>query len=283
MSALENLGRIPRPVIYLLTIVILIVPLFFPWNFPISVSDEISLMFEDIDALQPGDTIVFQHMMSAGFWGEQQHQAYALLQHLFLLDGVKFILVPMRSVDTMALMHRTMDIIENPLDKQYGIDYVALQYLPALEPGAMSIAEDFKGTYTTDEYGTPIEELPLMDDINEVGDIKIWVWMEFARYQVITPRFIYPKWTEVTYFGICGGEGFMFMAPYMGNIYKSGMTGTRGAAEYQGLCRDRYGSKVTGAVAQMDALSGYHLLGIILVILGNIAYFAARSKRTGGP
>ena len=101
----------------------MIVPLYFPWNLPISTSEEIQIMYNHMESLQPGDTVMFLHMMSPTFWGEFQHMFFAVIQHCFVLEDVKLICVPIRSAMSQPLLMETIDRITNPLNKEYGTDY----------------------------------------------------------------------------------------------------------------------------------------------------------------
>ena len=267
---LEMAQRIPRKVVYVLTLLVVIIPLFFPWNLPIAVSPETQIMFDHIEALRgTGKRVLFLCDAGAKFWGELHHSYFAVIQHIFLMEDVKLMIAPIDKPDTVALMHSLLSTISNPLNKEYGVDYVQLPLIPSMEPAIGSLIANFRAAYTVDESGTPIDELPVFDGVNTLEDFEIILWSEAIKWSPAAARLIYPTFPDITYFVLCNAEGYVFCAAYIGvgMPYTSGLVGMRPAAEYQTL----YGGPYTKAVAQMDAISGYHLLGIALIILGNLA------------
>jgi hypothetical protein len=206
---------------------------------------------------------------------------------LFKVKGVKIIFAPFQP-ESVPLMANTLDAIDKG-GKQYGEDYVTLPVIPGQPPAAFAkIADNFRGSYPADYQGTPIDNLHAMDGINTLGDFDVIIWIEPAKFQPLVPQIIYPRFSppkyNVTYFCVAISEGYMFVAPYVGkgNVYLSGLWGVRPAAEYQKLTNAKYGTGFTGAVAQMDALSMYHILVIVLIVLGNIGLIAEKTKKQEG-
>jgi hypothetical protein len=280
--ALELLGKIPRRVIYTLVLIVMILPLFFPLNLPMAITPESRTVFDDVQALEgTGKYILFLHMMGPVFWGEFQHMYHAILQHWMLLDDVKLVVAPCGQPAGMMLFSQALAQVSNPLNKEYGVDWVQLPFIPGRADPAF--ANMMTWPYTTDEFGTPLEDLPILQEIESFDALmdrtELVFWAEMARDQPSVPRVIYPRYPDTTYFTMCGAEGFAFVAPYlgMGNVYKSGLWGARPAAEYQTL----FGGPYSGALAQMDSLSTYSLLTVIVILLGNIALLGEKLKQTG--
>ena len=276
MSA-ERLLKAPRKLLYCLAVFVLAFPLFVPLRLPIAISKETKVFYEYMEDLRGTDAhVLIIAMIPPPFWGEFRHLLFAILQHLFLLEDVKIIIAPVFMAPTMALVHQVLDMVSNPLNKTYGKDYVVLSFIPAaIESTFAMLSSDFRGSYQTDEFGTPIDELPAMDGVNTIGDFDAVIWCEPARWQPAVALYMYPKWPNVAYFGVLIAEGYYFAAPYIGNVYKSAIWGIRMAAEYQQL----YGGPYSGAEKQMDGLSLYHILGIALIVVANVVYFAGRTKQ----
>jgi len=277
---IRNLGRIPRRVIYTLTVIIIALPLLIPWNLPVSVEPMTKTFFDTIQSLEgTGKRILLLCCIMPEFWGEARHEYFAVVQHIFLLRDVKLIIGPIAGPPTVGLIHQLLFEVHNPLNKTYGVDYVVLPLIPAMEPALGALARDFRACYKTDERGTPIDELPIMKGVNTLDDFAIVIWGEPIKMSIMAARILYPQHPKVTYLVLCNTEGWTFVAPYVGPgmPYKSALWGIRPAAEYQLL----YGGPYTEAVQYMDCLSGYHVLIIILIILGNVAAIAATKKREG--
>jgi hypothetical protein len=278
MSLLQQLGNIPRRIIFLLTIIVLIWPLFLPWNLPVAISPEVEYVYEHMSALEgTGGAVLFLHFIPPVFWGEMQHLAYSPIQHMFKMEDVKLVIASMTPMGE-PLIGRILDEVANPLGKEYGVDYVLLPFMPGATPAAFALlAEDFGGAYSVDQYGTPIDEITCLDGLDSLDDFAIVYWCEPAKWQPLVAQVFYPRYPDIDYFFIAIAEGFNFVAPYLGNVYPGGLIGVRPAAEYQTL----FGGPFTGAVAQMDAISGYHVFAILLLILGNVAILSDKLRKSG--
>jgi hypothetical protein len=236
-------------------------------------------MFDYIEDLEgTGATIMFFHDIRPEMWGEMQHLYFAVTQHIFLLEDVKLVSQPQNPF-AGPYFAITLENIANPLNKVYGVDWIQIPTIVGRrEPVWASMAADWRGLFTTDEFGDPLDSFSIMDGLESMSDFDVIIYLEKARGHPGVARIIYPLHQDVTWFAICGAEGFPQVAPYIGpgNVYTSGLWGARPAAEYQFL----YGGPYSGALAQQDALSMYHLLIIVLIIVGNVAAYAGRKKIT---
>jgi hypothetical protein len=277
-NLLTKLGRIPRLVIYVLTLLVIIWPLFVPWNLPVAVSPEIETWYEEMEALRgTGKTVLFLHFIPPVFWGEMQHLAFSPLQHIFKMEDVRLIIAAMTPM-SQPLIGQILSDISNPHGKEYGVDYCTLPFFPGQPPAAFALlADDFRGAYTVDDFGTPIDDLAVFDGINTLDDFEIVIWIEPAKWIPLAATVLHPRHPDQTFYAIAIAEGFNYVAPYIGTVYKSVMVGVRPAAELQIL----FGGPYTGAVSQMDAISGYHILAIILLILGNVSIAGSVLRKSG--
>ena len=83
-NVLQQLGNIPRRVIFIITLIVLIWPLFLPWNLPVAISPEAEYVYNAMAALEgTGKAVLFIHFIPPDFWGEMQHLAYSPIQHIF--------------------------------------------------------------------------------------------------------------------------------------------------------------------------------------------------------
>jgi len=272
----EKVGRIPRKVMYALTLIILIVPLFVSFALPVHISSETRIMYETIEKLRgTGKRVLFIACTIAAHWGEFYHMYFAIFQHIFLLENVKLIIVPVASPDAPALTWMALDAISNPLNKQYGVDYAVLTFLPDPTAAFASMAENFRATFTADLSGTPIDKLPVMEGVYTLSDFDVIITADVAAAAPQVARIFYPRFPDKTYFGLVLAGAVMMYLPFHGTVFKSALVGPRSAAEYQIL----YGGPYSGAVRQMDIYSAYHLFILIAIILGNIPFIARKISR----
>lgn len=278
-------GRIPRPVIFLLAILCLAIPQFVPLSLPVGVTPFVREIWETTDALQDGGgNVLFLFSISPGFWQEMSGQIYALIQHYMAVPNLNFVIVPL-STTSPSLLERVLDgvgigdPISNPLNKVYGEDWVIMDYVPGSSQVQITmLSSDLRGRLDEDELGTPIDDLPIFDDINSIADFDIVVFQMGPRSSPDVAVYMYPNYpTEQPgnpVYYICGiGEGFALVTPWVGPglPYPAGMFGPVNAAEYMSLTRDYYDIPLQSiGLRLVDGLSLFHLLAIILMILGNL-------------
>lgn len=288
-GSLEKAGRIlgtlPRRLLFVITFIVLIWPLFFPWNLPVDVSTDVQTMYDDLAALEgTGEAVLLLHFAPPVFWGEMQHLTYAVIQHFFMMDDVRLVIGALTAM-SQPLINSRLDLAleHTTLTKEYGVDYCTLPFFPgppSVVPAAFGmLAENFRAAYTADDRGNPIDTLSVLDGINSLDDFSAIIWVEPAKWQPLVAQILYPRHPDLKYYYIAIAEGFNYVAPYIGTVYRSGLIGVRPAAEYQTLYLDP--QFYTGAVAQMDAISGYHIFAIVLLIFGNFAVGVEKLRKSG--
>lgn len=271
----EKVGRIPRKGILVVTLIVMIIPLFVSLNLPIAVTEPTRIVFEDLASLEgTGSEVLLIAQTHSPHWGEFQHMYWAIIQHIFKMEDVKLIVCYL-APDSPALLGRIFSAISDPLNKQYGVDYVNMPFLPQASAVFASMADDFRGTYQTDQLGTPIDELPVWDGINTLDDFEIIITASVSGGGRSVSAIWYPRFPELTYYGLVLSGAFMGFAPYLGTVFKSGLWGARHGAEYQILME----GPSSGVGVQMDVLSVVTVFCVVCIILGNIPIIA---KKFGG-
>ncbi len=172
------------------------------------------------------------------------------------------------------LAEKTITYIDTK-GKEYGDDYVNIGFFAGAEAAMASFASDIPGLVKVDYYGTPIDQLSVMDGLMDLNDIDLFIclwsgtpgWGEYLR-QWYTPY-------EIPVIGGTLGINGPGAAPYVAAGQLKGLVvGLRGGAEYEKLI-----NKPGEAISGMDAITTSHLLVIAFVIFGNIGYFASRGMR----
>jgi hypothetical protein len=149
--------------------------------------------------------------------------------------------------------------------RTYGEDYVVFGYLTGYESGARLASDDFHAAYPKDFYGTPIEDIPMMEEITSAADVDAMIipttWMAYTMWYV-------RQWQGR--FGVrlligLGGSVLPPLMPYYPDqlLYTPGLAG---GAEYEKVIQE------VGLGSQLgDSFSLIALLMIALVVLGNIS------------
>ncbi len=273
---IEKVGAMPRWLVMTLVVIFMAIPLIHPLGLPIVVSEATQDYFNAIDKLSPGDVVLFDIGFGSGGYPTLGPAAIAILRHCFS-KNLKVVIMATQQEGTMMypLIMEKVDP-EGTYGAKYGEDYVFLGYLAGVQTAMAAVLGDIHSAAPVDYFGTSIDNIPMLKDIKGADDIALvaylttagevaegWVYQSYSRYGKPT----------------CGGWLSM-MTPSLKPYYDTGalvgmLDGIRGAAEYEFLIK-----KPGDALKTTDVLNLTQTWVLVLVILGNLAYFAA--KKEGG-
>lgn len=232
-------------------------------------TDDTLRMYEYIDSLPPGSVLMVSFDHEASSLPEISPLALAFLRHAFS-KGHRLIGVALLAEGT-GVGYRLMQQTAREQDRKYGTDYVYLGFKPQYIAAILSMGESVRKTYPEDYSGDSYEQLEMLHGVQNYDDIAGVIsiadgsltthWMEYggARYGVRISAFVTAAMVT-TY------------DPYLSSGQMHAMVGgLRGAAEYEQLI-GAGGSGVRAMLAQTSS----HIYIILLIIVGNAAYFGAR-------
>lgn len=276
MRIVDWLRNLDRRIIYAIVFLSLLLPLAWPIGSPVSVSTWTRAVYEAIEGLSPGDTILFAMDISVTSSADELPQATTVLRHLMSRD-IRVIFV--NFVPTGAPY--TADAIAQyeKEGKVYGEDFAHLGYVAGLESGMVAFFADMAGTTPTDARGNRTSSLPIMKGINSLHDVELVVanvggtpgiaeWVRQAHVPYNSKRLLVNAL----------GPHFGLIEPYIQSKQVVGvLAGSRGAAEYESL------TKMPGLGAAMMDSQSIGLMSILaIMILGNIVHFVDKRKAKGG-
>ena len=154
-----------------------------------------------------------------------------------------------------------------------GEDFVFLGFRPGVTQVILGMGTEIKSVFDTDYYGTPLDTIPIMQNITNYDQIDILV--DLASSNTTEAWIIYAN-DQYNLKIAAGVTGVMIsqMFPYLQTGQLVGlMSGILGAAEYENLV----GVPAKG-MQYINVNSFVHLLIVILVVFGNIAYFIQRKR-----
>jgi hypothetical protein len=277
MSFWKTIDRLDRRWIYLSVAVAVIIPILVPTNFPIIITPEVKSLYDAVEALPDGCNVIVSYDYYPSTVAECEPIAIAALHHLFRKNCKVVTLsnIPYGGPSMAESVTRKMAAKYN---KVYGVDYVNLGFKYNYMAVLAGMGQSIESIFPTDNSGTPLAQLPLMDSVKNYSDVSFifeisdnataeyWVKIVNAQYGVPIG---------------CGGTAVQ--APKFYAFVASGqfvglLGGMRGAAEYEILI----GEAGTASLG-MQVQSLVHLLIIGLVIMGNVGYFITRRQsRKGG-
>jgi hypothetical protein len=158
-------------------------------------------------------------------------------------------------------------------DNVYGEDYVFLGFVAGTETGMRAFSQNMRSVINTDYYGTPIDDLPIMEGINHANQADVVItggafYCEEVVMQV-QPIANTPIIIQCSAGGATGGMGF-YPQTAIGIL-----TGIRGGAEYEALV-----GRLGLATSTLDGIQVGMITMLIFIVLGNIIYLG--TKKNGG-
>ena len=156
-----------------------------------------------------------------------------------------------------------------------GMDYAFLGYAPVFSMVILGMGTSIATQYPNDVYGNPVNEMPILRSHKSAREVDLAVslsgssactwWITYGRESYGLP----------IAFGVTAVMATDYY-PYIQSGQVIGqMGGLRGAAEYEVMLLDNGYAVETGqAFRGMDVQSLAHIMIILFVVFGNIAYFA---------
>ena len=283
MNWLDRLLNLDRRYIFLLIILSVVIPLILKPHFPDHPSPIVQAIYDRVDTLPQGSKILLAFDYGPDTGPELDPMGVSFIRHASLKNHKLFIMSLWP--EGAGQIKKVLDsaYLEYP-DKVYGTDYVNMGY-KAGGVGAINVmVSSFRTLVPQDANGTPIDDLPVMDGIETLEDFDVVIslstgdpglkeWILFAG--------------DVVHVPVMGG-GTAVMAPELYPYYPHQlvglMGGLKGAAEYEAALIAGYpelADRPMDATVRMGPQVVTHVVMLLLIVLGNIAYFMDRKRRRG--
>jgi hypothetical protein len=270
---LGKLLRVDRRILFAIIAVCVTVPLLTGARMKMSITPPVRGLYDAINRLEPGSTVWLAADYDPGSMPELYPMNIALVDHLMSRE-IKIISASLWSPGP-PLSQRILESIGPKYGKTYGVDYVNLGFKEGREAVMLSTAENIRGTFPQDFFGTPWEQIPMLERVRNLRDLEMIVSVS-AGYPGMK------EWIQQvgTRYGVTIGGGVTAVtAPEMYPYIQSGqlvglLAGMKGAGEYEQIV-NRPGLGVAGMVAQ----SSVHLMVVAFIAFANIVYFLEKRRR----
>ncbi len=272
MSIWNKMEKMDRRWIYLMVAISVVIPFLYPMSLPISITPEAQAVYDTIEALPDGSTVMLVFDYYPSTIAECEPMAIAAL-HQFFSKDIKVITLSNIPLGGPSMAETITRMMAKEYNKEYGIDFVNLGYKANYVAVMSGMGQSIEDIFPTDNSGTPLSELPLMTKTKNYADISFLFEIAdnaTADYwvSIVNAQFGLPMVCGTT--AVSAPKYYAFVAS---GQFKGLLGGMKGAAEYEILVGHK-ASAVTG----MSAQSLVHLLIIFLVILGNLSFFIGRRK-----
>ncbi len=272
MSLATGFERLDRRWIFLITALLVLLPLLWPLNLPLEPSPPVRNYFDAVEALPPGSLVLVSCDFDPASRPELEPMARTTLTHLFRRK-CKVVVVCLfqggaRFVDVVV------EDVGRSQRRTYGVAYANLGNKPGDEAVMVLMGQSLVNTFPRDQAGRDVASLPIMQGVRNYSSFALLVSLS-AGYpgtkeyvQQVQGRFHVPIVAGVT------AVTAPSLYPYLHTGQLQGLLGgMAGAAEYEDLRYER-GMASRG----MDAQSLAHVFIGLCIILGNIAYWENRRR-----
>jgi hypothetical protein len=268
-----------RRVVFLLIALAVVIPMVFHLPGVVATSPIVQAIFDKIESLPPGSNVLISYDYGPATVPENQPMADALTRQILAKDLHLFIMAVWATGERQAQLTIDSVIIPEFPNKVYGVDYIFLGYKAGNQGLINAMYQSIKGMYNTDVHGTPINDFPIMKDVENLRSMKLILsvasgkpgikeWIQFAGDRGNIP--------------IGGGVTAVeatLLYPYYPRQLLGLMGGLQGAAEFEKALiakYPRFRKTSIRAIQSMGPQTIAHLVIIILIVVGNIIYFFTR-------
>ncbi|HIF29992.1 MAG TPA: hypothetical protein EYQ76_04035 [Candidatus Marinimicrobia bacterium] len=265
-------GSIDRRFIFILIGLAVFIPLLRPIDLPIRTTPTTEKVYNAIEAIPANSKILMSfdygpstkpeiHPMTLGVMRQLLRKDHQIYITCLWPDGLYM------ALDALEEINKEFELVEYE-------DYVLLGFRPGNEAVVKGIASDLRKVYTVDSKGTMLADIPMMDGVNNLKDFQF----------IFTGSAGYPGTFEWVQYGgdptgvpLSSGTTSIQVnevMPYVQSGQIRGiLAGMPGAAEYEKLIGTP-GIAIQGMAAQSFA----HLVIVLFIILGNLAYFITERR-----
>lgn len=251
-------------------------PILNPIVLPMAIQDYSKQAFNFAESIPNGSVVLFEGGNIAATYPQTGPGMEAQIYHMFT-KGVKMVFFSITAeaqVWTQTSIDKVIPTLPQGVSAVNGVDWVNLGYLPGGESAVGALANNIRSVMSKDVFGTPIDQIPLMQDINDAKAFSAVLWwggsegsIPYGVRQIVAPF-------NIPMSGSCTTNEVPNYSPYISSGQLKGLFGgVRGSAEYEYLL-----NRPGPALAQAMATNLGGLLWLVLVVIGNVFYFMARSR-----
>ncbi len=282
-SIWERMLSLDRRWIFLIEAIIVIVALVGPFSAGVKVTPAVSSFYNAIEGSDSEKPILLSVDFPPSGLPELEPMIVGILRHAF--ERNQPVILMTLQMEGVAISERIVNQIEretNELRKEagearrisMGEDWVNLGFRAGFAAVILGLGDEIRGVFNTDMYGNYLDDLPMMASVHNYDDMALMIDISWSSAPEGWIAFAGAPFGITVLTGITAVSAPQYYV-YLQTGQLGGMLGgLKGAAEYEALI-NRSGAASKGMVAQF----GVHVFIVILILIGNIAFFALKGKR----
>lgn len=273
--------EVDRRIIFLFILVAVAGPILVSITFSFKPTPIVRAVFDRIEALPPGSTVLLSYDFDPAMAPEVQPMANAFSRHCLERD-LKVVYMCLFATGQGQLNVTFRDVVATEFpDKQDGIDYVNLGYKAGNEGVLNVIVSDFQRMFPTDVNTVPWDSIPMLKGIGSCRDLDMIISIGGGRPGIKEWVLFVGDPTGVPTAAGVAAVVAPQLYPYYPRQLLGLLGGVKGAAEYESYLMERYPrfrDSDTPAIIMMGPQTLAHMVIMAFIIIGNIAYFLNRRK-----
>jgi len=281
MTFFDRIKNIDRRIIFLFIALSVIIPLLLNITFKEEAGPIVKNVFDKIESLPAGSRILLSLDYGPSTVPEIQPMVNALVRHSNEKDlKIFFMCLWATGQNLTTTTVDSVQIKEFP-DKVYGIDYVNLGYKAGNEGLINVLITDMKKMYTTDVFGTYIDDIELMKPVRNLTSFDLIIGLGGGTPGIKEWILFAGDPGNIPVAGGCTAVQAPLLYPYWPNQLLGLLGGIKGAAEYESeLIKNypKYKDKSQPGINMMGPQAIAHIVIMLFIIIGNITFFIERSR-----
>jgi len=275
-SIWTKMSKIDARWLFLFLWIVVLAPFIVSISLPMKISALTNQWYNYLNDMPDGSVVLWSWDVSFAGWSEMEASGVAvtkLLRKLMEERDFRIIMIGHRSECGPLPEIVLKDLGMHPdQTAEYGKKYCHLGYMAGGSVAMINFAKDIRSVMPVDWWGTPLDDLPVMDGINTIQDIDLCIYIESGGTAAIT-QWVIPYGTNLM---LCSVQGNVpgQMPNLQAGLIKGMLGGLRGGAELE---------KLTGFLGvgniNITAFSSAHLVIMAFMVLANITFFIRRARR----
>jgi len=266
--------NITRWIIFILVALAIIIPVIISERIklPDTSSRVVKNIYDHIESLPAGSPIILSVDFDPSSDEELRPMTMAILRHAFR-KNLRVIGMTIWSPQSPGIMVDIFSKVAKETNKQDGIDYALMPFKPGAMSVILNLSQDIFFTYPKDHKGNSTKDLSILKGIKTLKDMKYAMCISAGN--AVDTWIIFGKEKGKMPLGAgCTAVMATDYYPYLQSKQLIGLVGGLGAAsQYETLIQHK-----GTATENMKPQTVVHSLIVLLIVLGNIIYFAKRKK-----
>lgn len=297
MGIFEKLMNLDRRWIYLFVGAVAVTFMIVDISLPLRVGDEVHALYDYVEAMEPGEVILVSFDYGPSTGPENDPMACALIRHALARD-LRIVALALYPIGGLNEGIQELERCVGPLDppnglveseffpgKIYGVDFVYLGYKDGGLATMRQMNENIHSVFPTDYYGTPVTEYPLSDEVRGYGDVNFCFSVATGIIGEWWANLVNAQYGLPVAVGCTAVSAPKYFAYYNAGQMFALLGGLKGAAEYEGLVRERSPrldelttADVYYAGKGSNVQAFVYTVITIFIILGNVGFLMERRR-----